>query len=390
MLLNKKLRIEKIYIQLFVAFMFFSAIFCNISKINLLFHSALIIFIGTILFFTESRHALLKDRAFFIGLILSFVFLLYYSASNLWSQNPSNITSSLKQSFYLLSFILLYRQTEKLGCKKYVIGAVYFGMILLSILTFMNIDSNHLLTGRLKNGFPWAPDNVIDLGGYMAIGILCGLVFIRDTGKKWLYLFIPLLFASLLLTQSRGPLIALILSLTVFFLVKPNFSKKHILSTIIIFVIVISAIYLTKFSDVFVNRLESSYQQSFIRFGIWQHTLELVKEKWIFGWGYDKDLAYKLSASKIISTTHTIYLASILKGGIFGFGLLIIMLGYGLLQIPKHLQKNHKAEVSIFIFSIFYYMTQGMFIIGNPQEFWLLFWFPLAIILSAPIKQTGE
>ncbi|MGL9774285.1 MAG: hypothetical protein ACR5LG_11105 [Sodalis sp. (in: enterobacteria)] len=31
--------------------------------------------------------------------------------------------------------------------------------------------------------------------------------------------------------------------------------------------------------------MASGYQQSFIRFGIWRHTLELVAQKPFFGWG---------------------------------------------------------------------------------------------------------
>ncbi|HEY3590306.1 MAG TPA: O-antigen ligase family protein [Buttiauxella sp.] len=268
-------------------------------------------------------------------------------------------------------------------------GATFIGMTLLSILTLIMVDKTNFATNRLENAFPWAPDNVIDLGGYMVIGIFCGIIFIRETGKNWLYLLMPVLLASLLLTQSRGPLIAFIAAFVLLFIINPRYTKQHIFYGVGIVATVAAIVYLTNFSEIFIYRLENLYQQSFIRFGIWQHTLEVAWQKPIWGWGFDQSLVFVNSVGQNISTTHTIYLASFLKGGLVGFGLLMLVIGYGLLQVKKHLQANQKAEASIFIFSLIYYLSQGMFIIGNPQEFWVLFWFPLAIILSTPMKKTN-
>ncbi|TDN48506.1 O-antigen ligase [Buttiauxella sp. JUb87] len=388
MLLTNHLRIEKTYSLFFVAFMFFSAIFCNVSKVNLLFHTSLIIFISTLVLSQASREKFLQDKAFLKSLILPLLFLFYFSLSNLWSQNPVNISSTLKQMLYLLIFICLFRQVEILGYKKYVMGAVFLGMSLLSVLTLIMVDKTIILQNRLDNSFPWAPDNVIDLGGYMAIGMFCGIIFIRETGKNWLYLLFPILLASLLLTQSRGPLIAFTAAFVLLFIVNPSYKIKHILYGVAIIVTILALVFLTSFHHIFIDRLESTYQQSFIRFGIWENTLEIAKEKPIFGWGYDKSLVFVNSIGQNISTTHTIYLSSFLKGGIVGFILLMSVIGYGLLQLRKHIRVQQKTEASIFIFALIYYMTQGMFIIGNPQEFWFLFWFPLAVILSTPIKST--
>ncbi|MGB3252629.1 O-antigen ligase family protein [Buttiauxella gaviniae] len=389
MLLNKISRIEKSYAFIFIAFIFFSAIFCNVSKVNLLFHISLILFVVTLAFSHETRKNFINDQSYIKGLIFPLVFLVYFSLTNLWSNNPSNISSTLKHALYLLAFICVYRQVEKLGYKKYVMGAVYIGMIVLSILTLIMVDKTTLEVNRLDTAFPWAPDNVIDLGGYMVIGMFCGIIFIRETGKNWLYLLMPILLTSLLLTQSRGPLIAFIAAFILLFIINPRYTKKHIFYGVGIISVVTAAVFLTNFSDIFIERLGSLYQQSFIRFGIWQNAVELAKQKPFFGWGFNQNLAFINSVGQNISTTHTIYLASLLKGGLVGFSLLIMVVGYGLLLLPKHIKVNHKTEASIFIFCLIYYMSQGMFIIGNPQEFWFLFWFPLSVILSTPINSTA-
>lgn len=390
MLLNNHSRIEKTYSLCFVAFMFFSAIFCNVSKVNLLFHISLILFLSTLVLSHASREKFLEDKTLLKGLIFPLLFLFYFSLSNLWSQNPGNISSTLKQMLYLLTFICLFRQVEKLGYKKYVMGAVFLGMSLLAVLTLVMVDKTIFLQNRLENSFPWAPDNVIDLGGYMAVGLFCGIIFIRETGKNWLYLIFPVLLVSLLLTQSRGPLIAFIAAFVLLFIVNPSYKIKHIFYGIAIIAAIMALIFLTNFHHIFIDRIESSYQQSFIRFGIWKHALEVASEKPIFGWGYDKNLVFVNSIGQNISTTHTIYLSSFLKGGIVGFTLFMCVIGYGLLQLRKHVRIQQKTEASIFIFSLIYYMTQGMFIIGNPQEFWFLFWFPLAIVLSIPIQENKQ
>lgn len=390
MLLNNHLRLEKAYSLLFILFMFFSAIFCNVSKVNLLFHGSLIIFIITLFLSYESRKIFLNDKSFLKGLILPLLFLLYFSFTNLWSQNPGNISSTLKQTLYLLTFIFLFRQTERLGYKKYVMAAVFLGMSILSILTLIMVDKTTLLQNRLGNSFPWAPDNVIDLGGYMVIGLFCGMIFIRETGKNWLYLLFPVLLITLLLTQSRGPLIAFIAAFVLLFIINPSYKSKHIFYGVAIVSVIIALVFLTNFHHIFINRLDSSYQQSFIRFGIWKNAVEIASEKPFFGWGYDKNLVFVNSVGQNISTTHTIYLSSFLKGGVVGFTLLMSVIAFGLVQLRKHIRVQHKTEASIFIFSLIYYMTQGMFIIGNPQEFWFLFWFPLAIVLSQPIKDKHQ
>ncbi|MEW7312997.1 O-antigen ligase family protein [Buttiauxella gaviniae] len=386
MLLNNHSRIEKSYSFIFIGFIFFSAIFCNTSKVNLLFHISFILFIFSLIVSKETRNQFINDRQFLRGLIFPFIFLLYFSLSNLWSSNPENITSTLKHVLYLLAFICLYRQLEIFGYKKYVMGAVFIGMTFLSVLTLIMVDKSTLAVNRLDNAFPWAPDNVIDLGGYMVIGIFCGIIFIRETRKNWLYLLMPVLLISLILTQSRGPLIAFMAAFILLFIVNPAYSKKNALFGIAIIAAVIFTIFMTKFSNVFIDRFETLYQQSFIRFGIWHNALETGMQKPIWGWGYDKSLTFVNSVGQNISTTHTIYLASFLKGGIVGFLLFMSVIGYGLLQSFKHLKINQKTEISIFIFSLIYYLSQGMFIIGNPQEFWFLFWFPLAVILSTPIR----
>ncbi|MEA9392333.1 O-antigen ligase family protein [Acerihabitans sp. TG2] len=260
-------------------------------------------------------------------------------------------------------------------------------MLVLLFLTFYFVDKHTLLTNRLDSSFFAAPSNVIDLAGYFCIGIFLCLILIRDTKNKWFYLPIPFFFLGLMLTQSRGPLLSFIVSLLPLLLIKPALRKHHIIIFLMFIVMLASFIMMMNFEYVLLYRFESAYQQSFIRLGIWIHTLDMVKIHPFLGWGFDKELSFVSSINEHVTTTHSLYLSTLLKGGIIGLLLLAAVLAYGLSIAKKHLSNGQGFEASLYLFMIFFFTTQGMFVIGNPGVTWYLFWFPLAIILSPPVRK---
>lgn len=387
MLLNKNLFIQKTYLITFIMFMFFSVVFCNVSRVNLLFHFSLILFLFNIIFTKDGRKELFSDQFSLTLLYIIIPFLAYFSITNLWSSIPENIISTIKHSIYLLGFLCLYRQAEKKGYKKYIIGAIFFGVVVLAILTLIFADKSKLSWSRLKDGFPWAPDNVIDLGGYMVIGIYCGLIFIRETHRTILYFFIPIMVIVLLLTQSRGPLLAFLLTFLLLLSYKPKITKRNILLSLSLLASIILLMLATGVFEFIIHRLERTSQSTDVRVNIWLYAFNLMKSNIYFGLGYNKILNYINASGGVITTTHSIYFGALLKGGIVGLILLLSLIGAGLAAIKNHLSNGQKLEVFLFIFCIIYYTVQGMFIIGNPQEFWFLFWLPLAGILSTPLKK---
>ncbi|MBS7444393.1 O-antigen ligase family protein [Enterobacter sp. 120016] len=369
----------------FTLFVFLSMIFCGISRVNTLFHLALGLFIIATIISNEFRVRFINDRTFLPALGITGAFLIYFSLSNLWAES-SQVSSALTHSFYLFIFICLYRQCELQGKKKFVIGAAYAGIVALAILTLIYVDKANIFNNRLSSAFPYAPDNVIDLGGYMALGILLSAILVRETRNIWFYLPVPLLLACLVLTQSRGPFLSLVVAATVAFLCKPKWNVKLLLGSVAILLLIGLAFYFSGSIDIFINRAEESSRAGTVRFGIWQHAVEVAKQKAIFGWGFNKELQFINGYGQTISTTHSLYLATFLKGGIVGLLLLAGMILYAARQSLRHLAADHKAEIAVLVFALMFYITQGMFIISNPREYWVLFWLPFAIIFSTPVK----
>nr|WP_159464771.1 O-antigen ligase family protein [Scandinavium goeteborgense] len=371
------------YLYFFITFILMSTIFCGVSRVNILFHVASTLFLLTLVFSAQARQAFWQDKSYLLSLAVVVAFAIYYSLSNLWSTS-SHLDSSLTHSFYLLVLMALYRQAELAGYKKYVIAAAWLGTIILAIFTIIYVDKSSILHSRLKNGFPWAPDNVIDLGGYMALGIIFSTLLMREFKSFWFLIPIPFLLLCLVLSQSRGPLMALIVASATVFTLQPKWHFKQLAAICLLIIFAIIALYASGFLDTFINRIDDSYQQSFVRFGIWQHAYNVAMQHPIFGWGFNKELAFVNSIGQHVTTTHSLYFAALLKGGFVGFALFISVIGLGLWRCKVHFAMNQKAEVAILLFSLVFYSTQGMFVISNPREYWVLFWLPLTIVMSTP------
>lgn len=369
----------------FVLFMFLSMIFCGVSRVNILFHITLALFIITMIINSETRIRFINDRDFLPALGMTGAFLLYFSLSNLWAES-SHLSSAISHSFYLFIFLCLYRQCELQERKKYIIGATYFGIVALTILTLVYVNKEQIFQNRLTHAFPFSPDNVIDLGGYMALGILLSAILVRETRNYWFYIPVPLLLVCLILTQSRGPFLSMIVAAIVAFLCKPKWNFKLLAGSLIVLLTIGSILYFSGFFDIFLKRAEESSRAGSVRFGIWQHAFEIAKQKMIFGWGFNKELEFINGYGQPVTTTHSLYLATFLKGGVVGLLLLLSMVLFAGRQCLRHLAANHKAEIAVIVFALMFYVTQGMFVISNPREYWVLFWLPLAIIFSTPVK----
>lgn len=369
----------------FMLFIFLSMIFCGVSKVNIFFHIALALFIIAMMINHEVRARFISDRDFLPALGFTGAFLLYFSLTNFWADS-SHLRSALTHSFYLFIFICLYRQCELQDRKKYIIGAAYFGIVALTILTLIYVNKEHIFQNRLSRAFSFSPDNVIDLGGYMALGILLSAILVRETRNFWFYIPVPLLLVCLILTQSRGPLLSLIVAAVVAFLCKPKWDIKLLTGSLILLAIIGASLYFSGSLDMFFKRVEDSSRAGSVRFGIWQHAFEVAKQKALFGWGFNKELQFINGFGQHVTTTHSLYLATFLKGGAVGLLLLLGMILFAARQSLRHLAANHKAEIAVIVFALMFYVTQGMFVISNPREYWVLFWLPFAIIFSAPIK----
>jgi len=383
---DKKHLPTKYLLFFFGLFLFLLPVLGGLGKVNNAFHIALFIGIAVV-YNKDSRDNLFSNTAFNLGLILTAVFLTYFSVSNMWGPEPNTITSELKHSLYIIFFIVFFYFSMLNEKKRTMLALVFSSTIILCILTLILVDKNTFFTMRLENGFSLAPENVIDMAGYYGIGIFCGLILIRETGNKWLYLPIALLFIGILLTQSRGPLFSLIISCIPLVLLFKRVHLSHLFITGLIVLVISLLIIFSSTDHILLNRLEESYSQSYIRFGIWENALTYVQQKPWFGWGFNQQINFVNEIGQRVHTTHSLYIATLLKGGVAGGILLLSVIGYGLYMAWRQIRANQSLEASMFVFSLMFYVTQGMFLISNPGVPWIMFWLPLAVVMALPKRQ---
>lgn len=372
----------------YAAFLFFLPLVGGFSKVNNTFHIALILSIFFLSYNKKNRDAIFNTTKFNTGLIVIFSLLFYFSLSGLWSGNSGSVISEITHSIYIVFFIIIFSIVSFHGKKNVMLATIFSSIVILCLLTFIYVDKQTLLRSRLENGFSLAPENVIDMAGYYGIGIFCGLILLRETGKKWLYLPIALLFVAMLLTQSRGPLFSLVIALAPLMLLLKRLQRKDWLIIGVILVILALAMMFSNGYDVLSARIEKSYSQSFTRFGIWENALSYVQQKPWFGWGFGQELDFVNAIGQRVHTTHSLYLAALLKGGIVGGLLLLAVIVYGFYMGWMHVKENQAIEASMFVFGLIFYATQGMFLLSNPSVPWVMFWLPLAVVMSLPKRQS--
>lgn len=370
----------------FLSFMFFSAIFCGQTRVNNLFHISALILIGCFFAYRPLRQSFCSNRKSLLGLFLTLLFLLYYSFSAIWGQHPGDITSELTHSGYLLLYltwlIILLDSTRRMQLLWVMLAGITLLCLYLSVTEYSSIY--HLRQTTRSNP---GPHNVIDLAGYAAIGIFLSLMIFRDTKRKAVLITIPPLLVFMILTQSRGPAIAVAVSLIV---TTPylRLSKRNLLGLAgMVLIIAILFVY-SAAGEMFIDRFGELYQQSFVRLSIWHHSLLLIGQTPFFGYGIEKELNFLNYTGELNHTTHSLYLGALLKGGLVGFSLLMVLLIYGAKLGLQHMNVGRRLEAALYLFMTIFYCSQGMFVIANPAEFWYLFWLPLGIVLSQPDRRS--
>ncbi|MEX0631751.1 hypothetical protein M8494_05455 [Serratia ureilytica] len=193
----------------------------------------------------------------------------YYSLSALWG---GDMRSAVTHSAYIL---LLSRLAG--DAARRVSGVSSTAVAMLAGITVLCLypdagrrpddlssAGNHRLQSRAEQRDPIWPVTP-------AIAILLSLMIFRDTGQKRRCAFIPPLLAFMVLTQSRGPRIALAFAVVVAMPIdtgrddgcgfccparwlwfSPSFTARS------------AKMLLTRFGEL--------YQQSFVRIGIWRHS----------------------------------------------------------------------------------------------------------------------
>jgi len=199
-----------------------------------------------------------------------------------------------------------------------------------------------------------------------------------------LWLSIPamaVMFAAVIATGSRTPLVALTLAALWLSLICWNRRSVVLLGTLF----VTGASVAVMFSQM-INGRGDSY-----RFDIWQLALQKIAEHPWIGHGFNADLTLDPGLGFNLSEPHSFALGVLYYVGIIGLLPWLYFQARGLLCSWRcRLQPLFIIASAWLAFGIGAGLTEGGGIISRPKEHWFLLWIPLALIAALSINQRAR
>ena len=219
--------------------------------------------------------------------------------------------------------------------------------------------------------------------GACVYAVIC--VFALFSEKKNYRFFIfgasILLFCCVLLSQSRGPLLALSFAILVAGVVS---GRKRLVSGL---VVLFGGIWLYNHHvGLFFNRL--FIVTSSRRFDIWK---QVVVDSWQDGswvFGHSVLANHEVTVGNtMFYHAHSGYVATFYQSGIIGFFILmslVFVVGWQVFKLRK--VGNCPLRVSLFVFSLLIILSDTHNLLDGPGAVWFYFWLPLAYIAADELQ----
>lgn len=261
-------------------------------------------------------------------LIISyFLFLFTNTISSILFYNEVNSTKFLfdfiKYSFFIIIPMLLINSRQ-------ILKQVCIGMA--TILVFLSLNAiyeycvlNYDRVGMpFPNLFGWI---LLILAPFGIIGLECCNIKNRKIKFLALIILIVLFSTALILTKSRGNWLAFIIAIVIILFHGRKYFNKILLKYLFFVFLIASIIFFPIISKRVSDTIDYKNNYSVERLYIWQAALNMGKDYFWTGIGYDKDKFMELYDSKYhleeskerhIVHPHNLFLYFFVRGGIFG------------------------------------------------------------------------
>jgi O-antigen ligase len=115
---------------------------------------------------------------------------------------------------------------------------------------------------------------------------------------------------------------------------------------------------------------------------IWQGYLKDVVGAPIFGHGILSQVRFDIGAFSF-TVAHNAYIQALWHGGVIGLGLLLLLIASACWQAWRlGKERGDFIVLSILLFTIGAMFTGVDSLVDRARDQWLLFWFPLALLIS--------
>jgi O-antigen ligase len=224
--------------------------------------------------------------------------------------------------------------------------------------------------------------NSIALALHHGLAIVIGVCLIQMRKIKaplgWLACCFP--FAALVLTNSRGPMVALLVcGILVFFMLEK--SKVVATKKATIFGVIAGAL-------VFAGWYWLSARGFSGRIDIWKQVWLQINQHPVFGTGYSVQGSSVAFGKSYVTHSHNVILELWRYGGLVAV-LLFLWHFKTLYQFQaEHKDSTNSAYFIIFVFSLLVMLTSGWFMLDRPNYFWLGYWYPLGCLVANQVVRS--
>ncbi len=227
---------------------------------------------------------------------------------------------------------------------------------------------------------------------YMPTGELLGVTASHQNIKDKMLVVAAFLVTAILilLTQSRGPLIAFCCSGAVGLLMMRHY--KIFAASLIIIAILIADMWFFYYNNYSILPLAEYYEylldalhRKSHRLEIWQLAWQLIARQPVFGYGMQATFPYGYAGVN----PHNLFISTWYYTGIMGFVLLLAIVMNALVN----LYKNHSQDIAfigflLLIHGVIACLTDQGQLVKTPSPLWFIFWWPIANSCAISYQNT--
>ena len=197
------------------------------------------------------------------------------------------------------------------------------------------------------------------------------------------YSVVSILFLCVVLSGSRGPIIALVLSLVFASMV---YGRKWVVFSAALFLGIFSLFfYFGWFSLGRLYQASSGY-----RFQIWGQIFSDLwhQGEWLVGRGFfaEKTIA---ASGMLFDHAHSGFVSTFFHGGVVGLSILVLMIFVAAYSANKIKIKDDKVKaISMLVFSMMIILTDNHKLLTGPDPLWIYFWLPIAYLSSIELRES--
>ena len=118
--------------------------------------------------------------------------------------------------------------------------------------------------------------------------------------------------------------------------------------------------------------------------GIWESVVRGMSDDWLIGKGLLSDVHVTAYGNGLFHHAHNAYLAALRDGGAVGLALLMGILALALVQAWRLLrERGERLYLALLLYGMTCVFADFDRLFTHPQELWLFFWLPIALMMAA-------